>query len=93
MSQDTHPTEPQMNGETLDVAEQRKRELQQLFPGAFTETVNDEGELVTSVDFERLKAELGEFSDVFESRREKYGMDWPGKRDALRLVQDLHALR
>ena len=62
--------------------------MQQLFPGAFTETVNDQGELVTSVDFERLKAELGEFSDVFESRREKYGMDWPGKRDALRLVQE-----
>ena len=88
MSQDTHSTDPQMNGETLDVAEQRKRELQQLFPSAFTETVNEKGELVSSIDFERLKAELGEFSDVFESRREKYGMDWPGKRDALRLVQE-----
>ena len=88
MSQDTHSTDNQMNGETLDVAEQRKRELQQLFPSAFTETVNDKGELVSSIDFERLKAELGEFSDVFEGRREKYGMDWPGKRDALRLVQE-----
>ena len=88
MSQDTHSTDPQMDGETLDVAEQRKRELQQLFPSAFTETVNEKGVLVSSIDFERLKAELGEFSDVFESRREKYGMDWPGKRDALRLVQE-----
>ena len=88
MSQDTHSTDPQMNGETLDVAEQRKRELKQLFPSAFTETVNDKGELVSSIDFERLMAELGEFSDVFEGRREKYGMDWSGKRDALRLVQE-----
>ncbi len=86
MSQDTTNTE--MNGETLDIAEQRKRELQQLFPGAFTETMNEQGEFVTSVDFERLKAELGEFTDTFESRREKYGMVWPGKRDALRLVQE-----
>ena len=77
-----------MNGETLDVAEQRKLELQQLFPSAFTEAVNEKGELVSSIDFGQLKAELGEFSDVFESRREKYGMDWPGKRDALRLVQE-----
>ncbi|RVU81581.1 site-specific DNA-methyltransferase [Leucothrix sargassi] len=88
MSQDTYSTDTQMNGETLDVVEQRKLELKQLFPSAFTETLNEKGELVSSIDFERLKAELGEFSDVFESRREKYGMDWPGKRDALRLVQE-----
>lgn len=34
----------EMNGESLDIAEQRKRELAQLFPGAFTETINDNGE-------------------------------------------------
>jgi len=50
----------------------------------FTETKNDEGDLTESIDFEKLKAELGKFSDLFESRRERYGMDWPGKKEALR---------
>jgi len=82
------PKKNVMNGESLDITEQRKQALKQLFPGVFTETVNAEGELVESIDFARLQAELGEFSDVFENRREKYGMDWPGKRDALRLIQE-----
>lgn len=76
-----------MDGKSLDISRQRKNELKQLFPSVFTETLNTVGELVESVDFERLKAELGEFSEVYESRREKYGMDWPGKRDALKLIQ------
>ena len=53
----------------------------------FTETRNAAGELVEAIDFERLKAELGEFSEVYDNRRERYGMDWPGKRDCLRLIQ------
>jgi adenine-specific DNA-methyltransferase len=42
---------------------------------------------VESIDFEKLKSELGTFSDVFESRRERYGMDWPGKKDAMKIIQ------
>lgn len=76
-----------MNGGSLDISEQRKKELKHLFPGAFTETRNDSGELVETIDFERLKAELGEFSEIYDNRRERYGMDWPGKRDCLRLIQ------
>lgn len=78
----------QLDGASLNIAEQRKRELKQLFPGAFTETKNDQGELVETIDFERLKAELAEFSDIYDNRRERYGMDWPGKRDCLRLIQE-----
>lgn len=77
----------QMNGQSLDIAEQRRKELEQLFPGIFTETRDDQGELKITIDLERLKAELGEFTDIFDSRRERYGMDWPGKRDCLRLIQ------
>ena len=43
--------------------------------------------MVESVDFEKLKAELGTFTDVFESRRERYGLDWPGKKDCLKAIQ------
>ena len=38
---------------------------------------------------EKLKAEIGTFSDLFESRRERYGMEWPGKKEALHLIQTL----
>jgi adenine-specific DNA-methyltransferase len=88
MTNDTTNTSPeQMNLESLDIGEQRRSELKSLFPGVFTETKNDKGELVESVDFEKLKAEIGTFSDLFESRRERYGMDWPGKKDSMKLIQ------
>jgi adenine-specific DNA-methyltransferase len=76
-----------MDGSSLSISEQRKQELKLLFPGVFTETKNDQGEVIETLDFERLKAELGEFSDVYDNRRERYGMDWPGKRDCLRHIQ------
>lgn len=76
-----------MAGTSLDMAAANRARLKALFPSVFTETVNDKGELVESVDLEKLKAELGTFTDLFEARRERYGMDWPGKKDALRLIQ------
>ncbi|MFT6476058.1 MAG: adenine-specific DNA-methyltransferase [Zhongshania aliphaticivorans] len=78
----------EMDGSSLSISEQRKNELKQLFPGVFTETLNEAGEVQSSLDFERLKAELGEFSEIYDNRRERYGMDWPGKRDSLRLIQE-----
>lgn len=76
-----------MDGTSLDISAENRARLKALFPTVFTETVNDKDELVESVDFEKLKAELGTFTDLFESRRERYGMDWPGKKEALRLIQ------
>jgi len=60
---------------TLNVAKDKGAQLKQLFPSVFTETRNENGKLVESIDFEKLKAELSQFSDFFESRRERYGMD------------------
>lgn len=77
-----------MDGSSLDIAEQRRRELKQLLPGVFTETTGPDGQPVETIDFERLKAELGTFSDVYEGRRERYGMEWPGKRDCMKLIQE-----
>jgi adenine-specific DNA-methyltransferase len=85
---DTPQSDTSMNGQSLNIAEQKRKELEQLFPGIFTETRNDRGELKKTVDVERLKAELGEFTDIYDSRRERYGLEWPGKRDCLRLIQD-----
>jgi adenine-specific DNA-methyltransferase len=77
-----------MAGESLDISEQRRNELKQLFPGVFTETTGKDNQLVETIDFERLKAELGTFSDIYVGRRERYGMEWPGKRDCMKLIQE-----
>ncbi|MBF0344505.1 MAG: site-specific DNA-methyltransferase, partial [Nitrospirae bacterium] len=76
-----------INGASLDISADNRARLRQLFPSVFTETLNDEGIVTEEIDFEKLKAELGAFTDLFENRRERYGMDWPGKKDALRVIQ------
>ncbi len=76
-----------MDLKSMDIGAENRDRLKALFPDVFTETQNEKGELVESIDFEKLKAELGKFSDVFEARRERYGMDWPGKKDCIKLIQ------
>lgn len=61
---------------SLDVAELKRQELVELFPEVRTEG--------GKIDFERLKAVLGEAVDV---GRERYGMSWPGKADCMRAIQ------
>ena len=72
---------------SLDVADDKRRQLAHLFPEAVTETRTDDGRLVHSVDFEKLKAVLGTFSEVLEKQKERYGMSWPGKNDCLKVIQ------
>ncbi len=72
---------------TEPVAEDKRTQLKQLLPEVFTESLDERGNPVEGIDWEKLKAALGEFSEVFENRRERYGMNWPGKRDAMRILQ------
>lgn len=53
----------------------RAQELAQLFPEAMTDG---------KVDVEKLTLLLG---DKVEESQERYGLTWPGKRDAIRLAQ------
>lgn len=80
-----------MGGTSLNISKEKKEKLKQLLPSVFTETTNEKGEVVESIDFEKLKAELGTFSEYFENRKEHYGMDWPGKKEALKLIQTTSA--
>ena len=59
-----------------DIADDKRQELLSLFPEVRTEG--------GKIDFERLKAALGEMVDV---GRERYGMNWPGKADCMRTIQ------
>jgi len=73
--------------QSMDVANESKEKLKQLFPSVFVETTNAEGDLVETIDFEKLKAEIGTFSEIYDNRKERYGLDWPGKKDALKIIQ------
>lgn len=73
--------------QSMDVANENKEKLKQLFPSVFVETTNAEGDLVETIDFEKLKAEIGTFSEIYDNRKERYGLDWSGKKDALKIIQ------
>lgn len=76
-----------MSLQSMDLAEKNREQLKQLFPSVFVESVDERGNLAESIDFDKLKAELGTFSELFEGRRERYGLDWPGKTEALKIIQ------
>jgi adenine-specific DNA-methyltransferase len=51
------------------------------FPSCITESAGDGGALCKVVDFEQLRQELSEC--VVDGPRERYQLDWPGKKEAL----------
>ncbi|MCC5836000.1 MAG: site-specific DNA-methyltransferase [Opitutales bacterium] len=70
---------------SLDIAEEKRRQLKQLFPEAFTEARDSQtGELKHAVDWDKLKASLGE---VLEKEGERFGLTWPGKSGLLKIIQ------
>ncbi len=64
-----------MDGQSLNVTEEKLKRLKEILPEAFTES---------KIDWEKLKAALGE--DV-EFRNERYVLNWAGKSDAFRVLQ------
>ena len=86
MSNDNAPQK--LDLKSMDIPAANREKLKELFPSVFVESHNEKGEQVECIDFEKLKAQLGTFSDIFEGRRERYGMDWPGKKDVMKLIQD-----
>ena len=61
---------------SLDIAEDKRRDLLSVFPEVRTEG----GQL----DFERLKLALGGAADI---GKERYGMNWPGKAECFKTIQ------
>ena len=62
--------------QSLSITEEQKKKLKQVFPEVFNEA---------KIDWEKLKATLGEELD---SGHERYNMNWPGKRDCFRIIQE-----
>lgn len=65
-----------LEGASLDIAAEKRRELLELFPEARSEG--------GKVDFERLRLALG---DAVETGKERYGLTWPGKAECFRTIQ------
>ena len=61
---------------SLDIKEQQLLKLKELFPEVFTEGLK--------VDWDKLKLTLGEDID---SGKERFGMNWPGKADCFKTIQ------
>ncbi len=55
--------------------------LAELFPACVTEVRSPDGTPRTAIDLDLLRTELGEY--LVEGPRERFHLDWPGKRDAL----------
>jgi adenine-specific DNA-methyltransferase len=55
--------------------------LAALFPGCVTEARDENGVLKRLIDFAQLRQELSDH--IVEGPRERYHLDWPGKREAL----------
>lgn len=61
---------------SMNIAEEQLRKLKELFPEAFTEGLK--------VDWDKLRLTLGQSIDV---GKERYGMNWPGKADCFKTIQ------
>ena len=70
-----------LDGETkmpltsMDLAEEKREQLKALFPEVFTED---------KVDFEQLKRVLGEWVEL---GKERFGLNWPGKAECMKIIQ------
>src|ERR1035441_1114813 len=60
---------------------QNIEKLAKLFPDCVTEARDDHGRVTHAVDFDQLRQELS--GSIVEGPRERYQLDWPGKREAI----------
>lgn len=67
---------------TPDFTDEAAARIAELFPNVVTEGRDEDGRLRRMIDFDLLKQELSE--DIVEGPTERYHLNWPGKRAALR---------
>ena len=66
---------------TPDLTAQNIEKLAALFPNCVAETRDEKGQLKRAIDFDQLRQELSD--KIVDGPRERYHLDWPGKREAL----------
>lgn len=66
---------------TPDITTQNIEKLAELFPACVTEAQDEQGHTIKAIDFDQLRQELS--GSVVDGPRERYQLDWPGKREAI----------
>ena len=66
---------------TPDLTAQNIDKLAELFPNCVTEARDEQGRVSRAIDFDQLRQELS--GSIVEGPRERYHLDWPGKREAI----------
>lgn len=66
---------------TPDITQANIAKLAELFPNCVTEARSDDGTVKQAIDFDELRQELSDH--VVDGPRERYQLNWPGKREAL----------
>ena len=66
---------------TPDMTQNNIARIRELFPNCVTEAKDRNGNLSLAVDFDALRQELS--NSIVEGERERYRLDWPGKKEAM----------
>lgn len=69
-----------LENQSHDLTQENIKKIGSLFPGVITESYNNEGALVYSIDFDALREDLSDA--IVEGKRERYQFTWPGKAKA-----------
>ena len=70
---------------TPNLTEENIEKLASLFPTCVTETADEKtGQLKRAIDFDQLRQELSDH--IVDGPRERFQLDWPGKREALQVA-------
>ena len=64
-----------------DITKQNIARIAELFPNCCTEAEDEDGKVNRAVDFDQLRQELS--GTIVDGPRERYHLDWPGKKEAL----------
>lgn len=73
-----------LSNQSKDISQENIKKVEELFPNCVTETYDQDGNLVRSIDFDILRQDLSDH--VVEGPKERYQFDWPGKREAILLA-------
>jgi adenine-specific DNA-methyltransferase len=66
---------------TPDLTQANVAKIAELFPNCVTESKGEDGTVKHAIDFDQLRQELSDH--IVEGPRERYQLNWPGKREAL----------
>jgi len=74
-------TDHKLNLTSRNLVSENISKLADVFPGTITESMDSKGRVKSSVDFDLLRQALED--EIVEGPKERYHLNWPGKRKAI----------